>query len=368
MTPPAAATVAGRRAAPLPEDDYVVTRNGRRVPAPVRAPEARPQQRERARPATRPSSRATAAAAALEATLAPAPARTAPDPARTRREAPAPTRTRRETPSRARTSSPRRSRQRTAHAPRLALRLQPPRLDRIVRGRAWIPVLGAMLVAIVGLRVAVLKLGASVGSQIQQATLLESSNTTLRSQISALSDNRRIEKMAAAYGMHMPTPLDVHFVSADAGTRIGAAIHNISAPSNSTFLTALAAEQQNDQASTQVSSSLGAGGASSTGTVSGSAGSTSATTTAGTGSTAATTTATGQTTAGTTSATSTGTTAVAGTSAGSSATATSSAASGSGSAAGTSGLNTGPTNTDAGATASQTTGSTTSTGGSGLAG
>src|SRR5205085_660663 len=36
-------------------------------------------------------------------------------------------------------------------------------IDRLVRGRAWIPVLGVMLAGIVAMQVAVLKLGAGVG-------------------------------------------------------------------------------------------------------------------------------------------------------------------------------------------------------------
>jgi cell division protein FtsL len=112
-------------------------------------------------------------------------------------------------------------------------------------------VLGATLVAIVGLRVEVLRLGSSVGSQVQQATALQSSNSVLRAQISALSDNQRIAKLAEGYGMRMPDVLDVHFVQAAAGTHVAAAIHNISAPSRTTFLSGLATEQQTSQQSAQ---------------------------------------------------------------------------------------------------------------------
>ena len=111
--------------------------------------------------------------------------------------------------------------------------------------------LGVLLVAIVGLRVEVLKLGSGVGTEIQQATALQSSNSALRAEISALSDNQRIATLAQGYGMHMPNPLDVHFVQASVGRHVQAAIHNISAPSGATFLTGLAAEQQASQQSNQ---------------------------------------------------------------------------------------------------------------------
>ncbi len=262
--PPAAATVAGRRVVRDTEAEYV-PRAPRRTSGPVREPPARPEPRHRARPATPPSSRATAAAVALETALAPSPSRT--------REAPAPGRPRREAPSRTRAKSQRRAR--TNYAPRLALRLQPPRLDRIVRGRAWIPVLGVLLVAIVGLRVEVLKLGAGVGSEVQQATALQSSNAALRSQISALSDNQRITSLAASYGWRMPNALDEHFLQASAGRHVGAAIRNISPPARQTFLPTLASEEQADQLATQAGASLSATGAqttTSTGSSSGASG------------------------------------------------------------------------------------------------
>lgn len=190
----------------------------------------------RPRPQARPSRRARTAAADLEATLAP------PRPRGEARAAPS-THTR-------------------GSAPRLASRMQTPRLDRIVRGRAWIPVLGTMLILVVGLRVEVLKLGSSVGAAVAQATTLQSSNAVLRAQISALSDNQRIERIASAYGMHMPNPLDVHFLQASAGRNVGAAIRAITPPSRMAFLSALAAEQQHDALTTAAGATLSAVGAS----------------------------------------------------------------------------------------------------------
>jgi hypothetical protein len=116
-------------------------------------------------------------------------------------------------------------------------------------------VLGVLLVAIVGLRVEVLKLGSGVGAQIQQATLLESSDSVLRSQISALSDNQRIITLAGDYGMYMPAALDVHLVASATGTHLGAAARNVSAPSRTTFLSGLVSEQQAGGQGTQAVSS-----------------------------------------------------------------------------------------------------------------
>ncbi len=119
-------------------------------------------------------------------------------------------------------------------------------LDRIVRGRAWIPVLGIMLVAIVALRVEVLKLTSGVGTQIQEASELQSSNATLRSSVSELSGNQRIEQLAESMGMVMPGPMDVHFVPVAAGTHLASAIKGIHTPESDTFLTSLVAEREAD--------------------------------------------------------------------------------------------------------------------------
>ncbi len=255
--PQAAATAAGRRREPA--DEPVRIRRG--------------EQRSAAHPQARPSGRARAAAAAVALELAPAPQHVPrPRPARGPRPAPGPQpargpqRARPGGPKRERREAPQRGRQRAADVPlrqipSLAGSLQAPRLDRIIGGRAWIPAIALMLVVVVGLRVEALKLGASVGSEVSQVTNLESSNAVLEAQISALSDNQRIVKLAAGYGMHMPNPLDVHFVEASAGFNLAAAIRNISRPSRQAFLTGLAAEQQRDALLTQAGSSLSAIGA-----------------------------------------------------------------------------------------------------------
>ena len=162
--------------------------------------------------------------------------------------------------------------------------------------------LGALLVVIVGMRVEVLKLGSSVGRQLEQATALESGNAALRAQVSELSGNQRIEQLAAAMGMTMPGPMDIHFVKASSAGSANAAIRGIHAPASQTFLSGIASERQTNAASTVGAANTSAIGALSTGTV---ATPTTGTTTAGT-TTASTTTAgtttTGTSTAGTTSA------------------------------------------------------------------
>jgi hypothetical protein len=116
-------------------------------------------------------------------------------------------------------------------------------LDRLVRGRAWIPVLGLMLTGIVAMQVEVLKLGAGVGRSIEQGTALQSRNELLQSYVSSLSDARRIERMAAKMGMVMAAPTSLAFLGAQSGDagRAAAAIHE---PDATSFLWTLQANAQ----------------------------------------------------------------------------------------------------------------------------
>src|ERR1700729_2875909 len=106
---------------------------------------------------------------------------------------------------------------RPANAPRLPLTVRAVEfvrgvpdhslLDRILRGRTWIALLGLMLVGIVAMQVEVLKLGASEGRALTQSAALQSKNEALRASVASESAEQRIEQLAAArYGMVMPDP------------------------------------------------------------------------------------------------------------------------------------------------------------------
>jgi hypothetical protein len=109
-------------------------------------------------------------------------------------------------------------------------------LDRLIRGRWWIPVLGVMLAGIVAMQVEVLKLGASMGRSLERNSVLSSSNATLRQSVATLGDDQRIEQLAASMGMVMPPPQAVGFLAASAAGNPGRALANIHQPSTSSFL------------------------------------------------------------------------------------------------------------------------------------
>ncbi|HWF50687.1 MAG TPA: hypothetical protein VG294_08610 [Solirubrobacteraceae bacterium] len=109
--------------------------------------------------------------------------------------------------------------------------------DRLVRGRAWIPVLGVLLVGIVAMQVSLLQLNASMGRAIEQGTLLQTKNGQLRAQVASLGAVSRIEGIAAGMGMVMASPSQMTFLSRHGGGIRGKAIANITAPSSSALAT-----------------------------------------------------------------------------------------------------------------------------------
>ncbi len=114
-----------------------------------------------------------------------------------------------------------------------------PLLDRVVRGRAWIALLGVMLAGIVAMQVEVLGLGASMGRAIERTTVLQSRNEMLRASVASLSDQQRIERRAAGMGMVMPPPDAIGFLAADHGATAPRAAASIHVPNPAAFAAAL---------------------------------------------------------------------------------------------------------------------------------
>ncbi len=114
-----------------------------------------------------------------------------------------------------------------------------PLLDRIVRGRAWIPILGVLLAGIVAMQVEVLKLSAGVGRSLERGTALQSRNEQLRASVAALSDGQRIERLAASMGMVMPAPEAINFLDVRPGVAIARALTNIHPPDAGAFAASL---------------------------------------------------------------------------------------------------------------------------------
>ncbi|MGH2859031.1 MAG: hypothetical protein ACRDMJ_16270, partial [Solirubrobacteraceae bacterium] len=107
-------------------------------------------------------------------------------------------------------------------------------LDRLIRGRFWIPLLGVLLAGIVAMQVEVLKLNAGIGRALEHTSALQVQNEQLQASVAQLSDVQRIERLAAAQGMVMPSPQEIRFLRTGASiTRHGAAA--IHPPDATTF-------------------------------------------------------------------------------------------------------------------------------------
>ncbi|MFN8162415.1 MAG: hypothetical protein U0R26_00980 [Solirubrobacterales bacterium] len=76
---------------------------------------------------------------------------------------------------------------------------------RMTRGRAWIGVLGVLLVGIVALNVVTLSFAASSGKIAEQITTLESENTVLGGREAQRFGTARVRHEAAALGLVMPS-------------------------------------------------------------------------------------------------------------------------------------------------------------------
>ena len=111
-------------------------------------------------------------------------------------------------------------------------------LDRIIRGRVWIPLLGMLLTGIVFMQVEVLKLNAGIGRSLERGSALQAQNELLRAGVSRLSDEQRIERIAAQMGLVMPGPAQLRFVHTGAGSA-QRAVGSIHAPNATDFIAQL---------------------------------------------------------------------------------------------------------------------------------
>jgi hypothetical protein len=92
---------------------------------------------------------------------------------------------------------------------------------RMTRGRAWIAVLGLLLVGIVALNVATLSFAATAGQIDEQITALEKENSMLGSREAQHYSTARVRSQGAELGLAMPDteePTLIEFEPADVAT------------------------------------------------------------------------------------------------------------------------------------------------------
>jgi hypothetical protein len=230
-----------------------------------------------------------------------------------------------------------------------------PWLERLVRGRAWIAIVATALLGIVAMQVALLRLGAQIGSETSAVNALTAQNETTQTELAVMEASHRLSRAAASLRMVYPAPGAVTYLQAYEGDAARAA-RTMTVPSGAAIAAAAAdairpatlTPVTPPPATTPVSTPA-------TTTPAAGAGTTAATTAAGTtpaGTTTAGTTPAGTTTAGTTAA---GTTTAGTTAAGTPAAATT--------APGTTATGTTPGTTSAGTTSAGTTSAGTTSAG-----
>jgi hypothetical protein len=85
-------------------------------------------------------------------------------------------------------------------------------VDGLLRGRAWIWLIGVLLGGIVAMQVSLLKLNAGISRAVTTASTLERQNADFEAQIARLSSGERVRDTALAEGMVTPPPGTIEFL------------------------------------------------------------------------------------------------------------------------------------------------------------
>jgi hypothetical protein len=86
-------------------------------------------------------------------------------------------------------------------------------VDGLLRGRAWIWLIGVLLGGIVAMQVSLLKLNAGISRAVTTAGTLERQNADLEAGIARLSSGDRVREAALAEGMVTPLPGGVEYLT-----------------------------------------------------------------------------------------------------------------------------------------------------------
>jgi hypothetical protein len=105
-------------------------------------------------------------------------------------------------------------------------------VDRLLRGRLCIWVIGVMLGGIVAMQVSLLRLNAGISRAVLTASTLESQNSDLESAIAASTSADRLRQAAKDDDMIDPAAGDTPFLSARPGTDPQLAIKHMKPPSD----------------------------------------------------------------------------------------------------------------------------------------
>jgi hypothetical protein len=105
-------------------------------------------------------------------------------------------------------------------------------VDRLLRGRAWIWLIGVMLGGIVAMQVSLLGLNSGISRAVEQSGALERENADLEAAVAQLSSGERIQSAALAEGMVTPPAGEVAYLGARPGVDAERAARRMQPPSD----------------------------------------------------------------------------------------------------------------------------------------
>jgi hypothetical protein len=105
-------------------------------------------------------------------------------------------------------------------------------VDRLLRGRAWIWLIGILLGGVVAMQVSLLKLNTGISNAVTTSATLERVNADLETEVARLSSGQRIQRAAADEDMVAPQAGDVRYLTARPGRDPGLAVQRMQSPSD----------------------------------------------------------------------------------------------------------------------------------------
>lgn len=106
-------------------------------------------------------------------------------------------------------------------------------VDRLLRGRLCIWVIGVLLGGIVAMQVSLLRMNAGISRAVSTASLLEQRNSDLEASIARATTREKVSRAALDAGMIDPAAGDASFLTARPGTDPGLAVSRMKPPSDS---------------------------------------------------------------------------------------------------------------------------------------
>jgi hypothetical protein len=105
-------------------------------------------------------------------------------------------------------------------------------VDRLLRGRAWICLVGVALMGIVAMQVSMLKLNSGISRAVETSATLERQNSGMEASIARLASGERIRTGADKRGMVTPAAGEVHYLRVRPGHDANRAVRRMRAPSD----------------------------------------------------------------------------------------------------------------------------------------